>query len=210
MDYKEMHFLCKLARVHGVLSTRYPYFPSPAVRHLSGRIQFCKVRRMLVWSSALLQRSGSRPSRLVGGAIVRRGRSCGWHRTRRAERSSNAPNQALAGWLDPASSDQIPQCFEMFAGPFCAAPRAASQAASRTDWCLASIRSLASGPQCCAARSDLRRRVCGQCARHVRAARGLSIPGCGALEHPSATSSWLQIFTGRSVIGMPAGETACA
>jgi hypothetical protein len=66
-----MHFLCKLARVHGVLRTRYPYFPSPAVRHLTGRIQFCKVRRMLVWSSALLQRPGSRVSRLVGNAIVR-------------------------------------------------------------------------------------------------------------------------------------------
>src|SRR5216683_2883019 len=49
MDYKEMHFLCKLATVHGVLRTRYSYFPGPAVRHLSGRIQFCKVRRMLVW-----------------------------------------------------------------------------------------------------------------------------------------------------------------
>jgi hypothetical protein len=66
-----MHFLCKLARVHGVLRTRYPYFPSPAVRHLTGRIQFCKVRRMLVWSSVLLQRPGSRVSRLVGNAIVR-------------------------------------------------------------------------------------------------------------------------------------------
>jgi hypothetical protein len=120
-------------------------------------------------SSALLQRSGLRLSRLVGSAFVRlEDAVCGSHRTRRAERASNVRNQALAGCRDPTSSDEIPQCFEMFAGPFCEARRAAGRAASKNRLVPCFYPAAASAAQCCAARSDLRRRVSGRCARHVR------------------------------------------